>query len=111
MSIHKTLAAKGGLSRHRNVLTREERLRRLEREGDWDETKSVHGLPKVRNIMIKAGGKTKKKDDDGAESKTLTLKFGNTYKDDKGEDKPKSRRKIISALPWARKATSPRSPS
>ena len=65
MSIHKTLAAKGGLTRHRNVLTREERLQRLELEGKWDETKSVLGLPKVRNILVAAGGKKKKEDEDG----------------------------------------------
>ena len=42
------------------MLTREERLQRLELEGSWDETKSVLGLPKVRNILVTAGGKKKK---------------------------------------------------
>ena len=60
MSIHNTLAQKGALRRHRNVLTREERLQRLEADSRWTADQSVLGLPKVRNIMVKTG-KTKKK--------------------------------------------------
>ena len=68
MSVHSTLSSKGGLTRHRNVLTREERLQRLELEGGWDESQSVLGLPKVRNIMTKAGGKKKKEEDADADA-------------------------------------------
>ena len=63
MSIHNTLARKGALRRHRNVLTREERLQRLEAESRWTAGQSVLGLPKVRNIMVKTGKAKKKKDE------------------------------------------------
>lgn len=53
MSMHKSFAGGGGLSKHRNVLTRVERLERLKREGRWTEDAGVFGLPKVRNIKAK----------------------------------------------------------
>lgn len=54
MSIHKSLKTKGKLVRHRNVLTRDERIKILSGEGKWKEGQSVFGLPKVKNIMQKA---------------------------------------------------------
>ncbi len=60
MSIHKTLSGGGKLKKHRNVLTRDERVARLEKEGRWQEGESVLGLPKVRNIKIVARKKKKK---------------------------------------------------
>jgi len=50
MSLHRSFAGGGGLQKHRNVLTRAERLERLKKEGRWDESKGVFNLPKVRNI-------------------------------------------------------------
>ncbi len=60
MSIHKSLIPPSKLKRHRNVLSRDERLAKLIGEGKWDENKSVFGLPKLRNIMLKAKPKPKK---------------------------------------------------
>ena len=57
MSLHRSLVAKTALKRHRNVLTRAERLQRLEDEGRWQRGQSVFGLPKVRLRKVKAGGK------------------------------------------------------
>jgi len=57
MSLHRSLVAKTALKRHRNVLTRAERIRRLEDEGKWERGQSVFGLPKVRLRKVKAGGK------------------------------------------------------
>src|SRR5262245_33013028 len=59
MSIHKSLVPASKLRRHRNVLTRGERLEALKKEGRWDEAKSIFGLSKVRNIMTKAKPKKK----------------------------------------------------
>ena len=64
MSIHKSLLGAGKLKRHRNVLTRKERLDILLREDRRQEEDSIFGLPKVRNIMARA--KKKKDDDDDA---------------------------------------------
>ena len=49
MSIDPSLKSKGALSRHRNVLSRDERLAILKEEDRWEECKSVLGLPKVAN--------------------------------------------------------------
>lgn len=49
MSIDRSLKVKGALSRHRNVLTRAERIERLKDEELWSGDQSVFGLPKVAN--------------------------------------------------------------
>lgn len=62
MSIDRTLKLKDALSRHRNVLTRAERIAELERVGRHkDGETSPFGLPKVRVLKAKSGGKKKKK--------------------------------------------------
>ncbi|HZN62712.1 MAG TPA: small basic protein [Planctomycetota bacterium] len=66
MSIHKSLVPASKLRRHRNVLTRGERLEALKKEGRWDEDKSIFGLSKVRNIMTKAKPKKKEAAADAA---------------------------------------------
>ena len=62
MSIHKSLVTAGNLRRHRNVLTRAERLDLLKKEERWKEGQSIFNLPKVRNIMAKAKKKEKEAD-------------------------------------------------
>jgi len=49
MSLDASLKAANSLIRHRNVLTRAERLTRLGEEEKWTPAKSVYGLPKVAN--------------------------------------------------------------
>jgi small basic protein (TIGR04137 family) len=49
MSLDRSLKAANSLIRHRNVLTRAERLVRLAEQEKWNDTKSVYGLPKVGN--------------------------------------------------------------
>jgi len=61
MSIHKSLALGKAGAKHRNVLTREERMAKLGEQGRWDEAKSVFGLPKVRSIKVAAVKKAAKK--------------------------------------------------
>ena len=47
MSIDRSLKSKDSLARHRNVLTRSERLDKLEEDERWNEGDSVLALPKV----------------------------------------------------------------
>lgn len=61
MSLDRSLKLKDALSRHRNVLTRFERLDVLQEEERWQEEKdSVFGLPKVKHLKLAAGKKSKK---------------------------------------------------
>jgi small basic protein (TIGR04137 family) len=60
MSLDRSLKGANALVRHRNVLTRAERLDRLKEEEKWDDKKSVFGLPKVANRkleLVKGGAK------------------------------------------------------
>jgi small basic protein (TIGR04137 family) len=59
MSIDRSLKIKGALSRHRNVLTRAERIEQLKDEEHWAEGNSVLGLPKVAHRKSHAGRKEK----------------------------------------------------
>src|SRR5688500_6070059 len=52
MSMHGSFASKGGMSKHRNVLTRTERIEKLKADGRWSAEKGVTNLPKVRNIKL-----------------------------------------------------------
>lgn len=47
MSVDRSLKVKGALSRHRNVLSREERVKVLKDEERWEDGDKVTGLPKV----------------------------------------------------------------
>lgn len=66
MSIHNSLKLKKGTGGHRNVLTRLERLGKLEEDSRWNEAKSdsMLGIPKVRSIKVtmKKKKKVEKKD-------------------------------------------------
>ena len=59
MSLDRSLKAKDALRRHRNVLTRAERIERLEDEERFAEGTSVFGLPKIAHRKSAAGGKKK----------------------------------------------------
>src|SRR5262245_58459657 len=52
MSLDRSLKAANALVRHRNVLTRGERLEKLKEEEKWDESKSPFGLPKVAHRKL-----------------------------------------------------------
>ena len=63
MSLDKSLKSKTTLERHRNVLTRAERIDRLKELGRWVEGSSPTGLPKVahRKAAVGKKGAEKKK--------------------------------------------------
>ena len=57
MSIDRSLKIKGALSRHRNVLSRAERIDILKDEERWSEGDSLMGLPKVSHRKAATGKK------------------------------------------------------
>jgi len=63
MSIHRSFKTANSMKRHRNVLKRLERIKKLSTDEKWDPEKdSVYGLPKVRSIKIKAKSSSKAKE-------------------------------------------------
>jgi small basic protein (TIGR04137 family) len=56
----RSLKIKGSLSRHRNVLTRAERIKILEEQERFGEGDSPFGLPKIAHRKAPVGGKVKK---------------------------------------------------
>ncbi len=68
MSLDKSLKSKDSLVRHRNVLTRSERLAQLEEEQRWEEGNPVLGMPKVvhRKAVINKKEKSKEEGAEGA---------------------------------------------
>jgi len=67
MSLDRSLKSANALIRHRNVLTRTERLEKLTEDGKWDEKKSVFGLPKVAHRKGEAAKPVKEAAAEGAE--------------------------------------------
>ena len=59
MSLDKSLKSKDLLERHRNVLTRAERIERLKELGRWTDDMNVLGLPKVGHRKAAVGKKDK----------------------------------------------------
>lgn len=64
MSLHKSLVVKSGLARQRSVLSRFERIQKLQAEGKWRQGDSIFCLPKVRTFILKAKKKKEKKKED-----------------------------------------------
>ena len=61
MSMDRSLKSRSTLSRHRNVLTRAERIVILEDKEQFGDGDSPYGLPKVAHRKAPIGGKSKKK--------------------------------------------------
>jgi len=75
MSMDPSLKSASSLVRHRNVLTRGERLDRLAAQNKWDvNAKGVFGLPKVGNRKLVVGGKAPKAE--AAEGEAAPAKGG-----------------------------------
>ena len=66
MTIDKSLKVRAGMMRSRNVLTRAERLAKLQETERWQEGDSVLGMPKVRvqKLSLKKKKKVKKAEDE-----------------------------------------------
>ena len=67
MTIDKSLKIRTGMMRTRNVLTRAERIEKLQATERWSEGDSVHGLPKVRvqKLALKRKKKATVEDEEG----------------------------------------------
>lgn len=72
MSLDKSLKSRQSLERHRNVLTRAERIAHLKEVGLWNEDSKAMGLPKVTHRKATVGKKIKaeKKPEEEEEAKT-----------------------------------------
>jgi small basic protein (TIGR04137 family) len=70
MSLDRSLKISSSMGRHRNVLTRAERVAKLTENGKFNPTNgSPVGLPKVGNRKISAGAKPKKEAAEGDAAK------------------------------------------
>lgn len=72
MSVDRSLKVSGALERHRNILSRAERIEKLKDEERWQEGDSVLGLPKVSNRKVRAGKKSVETKEDDAEAAVKT---------------------------------------
>ena len=68
MTMDKSLRVRRGMVRARSVLTRAERITRLQEADRWIEGQSPLGLPKVRVYKLAMKKKKKKKEEEGAEA-------------------------------------------
>jgi len=69
MTVDKSLRTRKGIVRARNVLTRAERIERLQQQDRWNEEEGPCGLPKVRVYRVVVKKKKKKKgEEEGAET-------------------------------------------
>ncbi len=75
MSIDRSLKLKDSLKRHRNVLTRGERIEILKREERWEEGK-VMGLPKVAHRKSSIGKKAVSKKETAQEEGAASTAAG-----------------------------------
>ena len=75
MTIDSSLRVRRGTQGNRNVLTRAERLEKLQETERWKEGDSVFGLPKVRveKVAFKKKKKVKKLDEDADEAAAETV--------------------------------------
>ena len=64
MTIDKSLKVKKGVSRSRNVITRVERIEKLQSQDRWTEETSPFSLPKIRVYKVVLKKKKKSKTDE-----------------------------------------------
>ena len=73
MSLDRSLKSANALVRHRNVLTRAERLTKLKEQEKWTEEKNgVFGLPKVANRKLEVAKPVKEAAEGDAAAATTT---------------------------------------
>jgi small basic protein (TIGR04137 family) len=67
MSIHTSLrSSKSATGSARNVMKRFERVRHLMTQGQWEDGRSVFGLPKIKQMKMKARKAAKEKEEAAA---------------------------------------------
>jgi len=86
MTQHSSLRGEGMGKRHRNVLKRYERVRKLKEGEKWEEGRSVFGLPKVKSIKVKVKkAKTVEKAEEAAAATAGEAAPGAPPVEDKGK--------------------------
>jgi len=53
MSVHPSLTISEKDKKTRSVLKRIERIRQMQKKGDWKQGDAVYGLPKIKTLKIK----------------------------------------------------------
>ena len=71
MSLDRSLKIRNALVRHRNVLSRAERVEILKDEERWNEGDSLLGLPKVAHRKVGAGKKSKEEAEEKKETEEI----------------------------------------
>ncbi len=87
MSVDRSLKGKSTLERHRNVLTRAERVERLKEYGRWNEDSTAIGLPKIAHRKAAVGKKDKVEKQD--EEQTPTTEQSENEKENEKEKEKK----------------------
>lgn len=90
MTLDKSLKVRRGLIRSRSVLSRAERLLKLQESERWKTGDSPLGLPKVRVAKLAMKKKKVKKAEDGTEGAAATPAAAAPAAD-KGKAKPKGK--------------------
>jgi len=106
MSIDRSLKIKGALSRHRNVLSRAERVMKLKEEERWAEGDSVFGLTKVAHRKSHAGKKEKAAPKEAAVVEGVAATPEAAAEPKKGEGKKGEAKKPEAKKPEAKKGES-----
>ena len=99
MSIDRSLKGKDSLARHRNVLTRAERVETLEELGRWTDESTVIGMPKVAHRKVSVGKKDKTaKTDSSSKGTTATSPTKASIKRRKRRERRRSASVIVLTL-------------
>lgn len=72
MSQHPSLRVDSVGAKHRNVLSRLERIKKMKDSGKWGDRETALGLPKIKSLKIKvkkSGGPKKEEDAKDAKKK------------------------------------------
>ena len=71
MSQHPSLRVDSVGIKHRNVLKRFERIKKILNEGEWPDEQSIYNLPKFKSIKLKVkkGGRKEKEEEEGKDTK------------------------------------------
>ena len=69
MTMDKSLRVQAGAIKSRNVLTRAERIARLQETDRWSADSDVLGMPKVRVLKVSLKKKKKVKKEEGEDDK------------------------------------------
>ena len=87
--MHKSLVTKNRLERHRNVMTRAERVEKLAKSGKLSDEESIYGLPKVKVRRVRKRVKVKKQKEAVAEMAEKPEEFVKAEKSEKAGKKKK----------------------